>query len=476
MAFADLLPLPPTTLLFLIPVLGLVVSSIHSYLKLRHIPGPFLAHFSYLYVLKVWFSRQQMANYSKINGEFNSRLVRIGPNDLLTDDPAILRQINGARSGYARSTWYDPTRVNPYRRGLFDQTNTAEHERLRSKVAAGYQGKENESIEGDIDGQLLDFMTMISEKYATSPNQDIDSEPKRMDMAEKMQYFTLDSFTKLAYGKPMGFMAADSDLYSYMAILEQSVPAIMLFGEWPILGKIFLNDWVLKLIGPKPTDKKGLGVVMGIAQEVVNERWNDYNEKGGQLKKDMLGAWMKAGLTKDECETEVPFQMVAGSDTTATAMRATFLQLCVNRQAYNRLQQEIDAAIEEKRVSRPVITAEESKRLPYLQAVILEGLRMQTPFTGLLAKEVPPGGDTINGVFIPGGVRIGHNTAGVQLRKDIFGEDADVFRPERWLTRDEAKRSKMVQATELVFGYGRWQCLGKPVAYAEMGKVYFEVS
>ena len=34
---------------------------------------------------------------------------------------------------------------------------------------------------------------------------------------------------------------------------------------------------------------------------------------------------------------------------------------------------------------------------------------------------------------------------------------------------------KMEKIVELVFGYGRWSCMGKNVAYLEMDKVYFEV-
>jgi cytochrome P450 len=190
----------------------------------------------------------------------------------------------------------------------------------------------------------------------------------------------------------------------------------------------------------------------------------------------MLGAFIRHGVTQRECEIEVPFQIVAGSDTTATAIRGTMLHLAATRHAYVRLQQEIDAAVAEGRVSSPV-TAEEGRKLEYLQAVIYEGLRMQIPFSGLIMKEVPPGGDKLeDGRWLPAGTRIAHNTLAVQRRRDIFGEDVDVFRPERWLGVDKERKQLMVQTTELVFGYGRWSCLGKPVAFIELNKVYVEVS
>jgi cytochrome P450 len=92
-------------------------------------------------------------------------------------------------------------------------------------------------------------------------------------------------------------------------------------------------------------------------------------------------------------------------------------------------------------------------------------------------KEVPPGGDTLaDGRFLPGGTRIGQNVLGMQRRRDIYGDDADVFRPERWLGVAPERRQLMAQTVELVFGYGRWGCLGKPVAFLELNKVFVEVS
>lgn len=100
---------------------------------------------------------------------------------------------------------------------------------------------------------------------------------------------------------------------------------------------------------------------------------------------------------------------------------------------------------------------------------------MNAPFTGQCSKEVPAEGDTIDGRFVPGGTRIAQNFWGVIRRLDVFGKDADLFRPERWLEADEATRDNMVRTTELTFGHGRWGCSGKNVAFMELNKVYFEV-
>ena len=114
--------------------------------------------------------------------------------------------------------------------------------------------------------------------------------------------------------------------------------------------------------------------------------------------------------------------------------------------------------------------------MPYLQAVIKEGFRIHNPAAGLVSKDVPPGGDTFNGVFIPGGTKIGYCGWGLFRDKEIWGEDVHAFRPERWLDSPTEQIHNMEATMELVFGYGRWQCLGKNIALIELNKVFVEVS
>lgn len=121
------------------------------------------------------------------------------------------------------------------------------------------------------------------------------------------------------------------------------------------------------------------------------------------------------------------------------------------------------------------ITDTEARKMPYLQAIIKEGLRMWPPGSGLSSKEVPEGGDIINGVFVPGGTQIGYAAFALFRNKEIWDNDADVFRPERWLIDDKERLREMDAVWEFVFGYGRWQCLGKNLAMMELSKVVVEV-
>jgi cytochrome P450 len=141
---------------------------------------------------------------------------------------------------------------------------------------------------------------------------------------------------------------------------------------------------------------------------------------------------------------------------------------------------EFKAALANGKVTRPVIRDAEARALPYLQACVKEGLRMYPPVTGLLAKAVPPEGATIDGKFVKGGTQISWNSWGMQRDKDIYGVDPEIFRPERWLLRDSSDAEKrrvdrMTETVTLVFGYGRFGCLGRGVATMELNKGIIEV-
>lgn len=164
---------------------------------------------------------------------------------------------------------------------------------------------------------------------------------------------------------------------------------------------------------------------------------------------------------------------VAGSDTTSTAVQSTLLAIISNPRVYQALKLDIQLAVSKNLVSLP-IQDKEAKQLPYLQACVLEGLRKFPPLSQLRERMVPPEGDLINGYRIPGGTFIGLNAWGTQLN-EVYGDDPEVFRPERWLTSNTEQLKEMHQTVELIFGHGSTKCLGMPMALMELYKMVFEV-
>ncbi|EDN97121.1 hypothetical protein SS1G_02049 [Sclerotinia sclerotiorum 1980 UF-70] len=171
---------------------------------------------------------------------------------------------------------------------------------------------------------------------------------------------------------------------------------------------------------------------------------------------------------------QIPTTRIAGTDTTATATRAMLLHITTSPTCYTAFQAAIDEGVKNGKISSPITDAE-AKELPYLQAVIKEGLRMFPVIAGLLPKTVPEGGDIISGFEVPGGTDISLCLIAITHSKATFGPDADIFRPERWLEVDDNDKLREMNITaDLVFGSGKWSCSGKKIAMMEMSKVLVE--
>lgn len=93
--------------------------------------------------------------------------------------------------------------------------------------------------------------------------------------------------------------------------------------------------------------------------------------------------------------------ILAGSETTATALSGCMYHLCTNKEALNRLSQEIRSTFR----NDADITSAQCVPLPYLNAVIEETLRIYPPVATHLPRVVPKGGATVAGEFLPEDVR-----------------------------------------------------------------------
>jgi cytochrome P450 len=109
-------------------------------------------------------------------------------------------------------------------------------------------------------------------------------------------------------------------------------------------------------------------------------------------------------MSRDEILSSFSFIIVGGSETSATAMTGMFnhLAMLCNRDVLNRLTREIRTAYK----SEDEINLHSINRmqLPYLDAVINEGLRICHPVPAGLPRMVPAGGDEYAGIWLPEGV------------------------------------------------------------------------
>ena len=111
-----------------------------------------------------------------------------------------------------------------------------------------------------------------------------------------------------------------------------------------------------------------------------------------------------------------------------------------------------------------------------LQAFLRESWRLSPPFLGTFERVITPGADTTipgSQVPLPIGTRVGSNAFIVMRSKEAFGDDAEDFKPQRWLVDDE--EHKRLDASWGVFGRGSRACIGKDIAMMLVTKVIAEV-
>ncbi|KAJ3408404.1 hypothetical protein HDV05_005032 [Chytridiales sp. JEL 0842] len=170
------------------------------------------------------------------------------------------------------------------------------------------------------------------------------------------------------------------------------------------------------------------------------------------------------GWSDEEIVDEIIAIFLAGGETTANAIVFILFELARNSECLARARQEIDAilgrAINE--VGGPVeATWEDIQKLPYLDSVIKESLRLHPPFTNLSGRVV----DAKEGIYICGhhiqqGTMIIPNVLMVHTSPKYW-PNPQVFDPERWTNFTPAP------GTYIPFGDGPHKCVAFKLALLE---------
>jgi len=110
--------------------------------------------------------------------------------------------------------------------------------------------------------------------------------------------------------------------------------------------------------------------------------------------------------------------------------------------------------------------------LPFLAACIRETMRHDPPVVSYLPRLVNTGGIELFGKFVPDGVEVACSPYVISRDPGLYGNDADAFRPERFL--DDPKWAEQVARYEFHFGYGPRRCVGKLLSQVVLAKALFQ--
>lgn len=175
------------------------------------------------------------------------------------------------------------------------------------------------------------------------------------------------------------------------------------------------------------------------------------------------------GFSTPELWGESNLLIIAGSDTTSTAMAATLFYLVRNPAALARATAEVRAAFGsvEDIHQGPALTG-----CTYLRACIDEAMRLSPSVGGLLPREVLAGGMTIDGERVPAGTIVGTPHYAIHHNPAYYPEPF-AYRPERWIADKEGggvgeAEVALAQSAFCPFSIGPRGCIGKGLAYVEM--------
>jgi cytochrome P450 len=182
-------------------------------------------------------------------------------------------------------------------------------------------------------------------------------------------------------------------------------------------------------------------------------------DRGSLGRYDFFDHLIKNGtLTEDALMGNADTLIIAGSETTATALTGLTWYLLNNPSCLRQLTDEIREAFR----CLDDITGDSTAELPYLHGCIEEGLRVFPPLAFGLPRDCP--GAVIDGHFVPEGTVVANENYSMSL-DPRYWVDPMSFRPERWIGEGFAGDDKRAFQP---FSSGPRGCLGVNLAYLEM--------
>lgn len=233
---------------------------------------------------------------------------------------------------------------------------------------------------------------------------------------------------------------------------------------WPITERL------MRVAMPwKASMNDHLNVVDAFARKVTEKRRVEI--ASGEVHRDLLSRFMDARnaqgelLNNDELRDIVLNFVIAGRDTTAQALSWTFYMLLCHPRVEEKLLNEINQFISDEQMHDSAALYEVIKNMKYAHAVFYEVLRLY-PSVPLNQKYA------LNDDIWPDGTKIRKGDyilwcpyAQGRCEK-VWGADAKIFRPERWIT-EEGELRRESQGMWPAFHAGPRVCLGQNLATLE---------
>ncbi|KAL4897955.1 pisatin demethylase [Aspergillus ambiguus] len=435
---------------------------------LRSIPGPAVAKLTDLYRLLLVRSDSAHEHHLRLHKRYGP-FVRLGPNDVSIAYPSVLPILYNARTRYPKSDFYPVTgnvsngKIVPT---IFSTQDEALHEVMRRPIAQVYAMTNLKSFEPLVESTEALFFQKLGR---------LADEGITFDLGTWLHWFATDVIMEITFGKRFGFLEMEEDVDGIIQTVEDRFFYISTIGQMPWLDKLFHKNPVIGFIS-RLFWKPRMSSILRFSLDQIQSRkkeLQDHPEKRDQ-RRDFLTRFLNIQANSPNipdlwvigwCQQNVQ----AGSDSTAITLTAVLYYLLKNPDSMELLLSELENA----NLPSPV-PWDIAHKLPYLDSCIKEALRL-TPALGVpLERVAPPEGIELGGRYFKGGTVLGVSAWVVHQDKGVYGTDAALWRPGRWMEASDEKKKEM-ERTLFAFGGGSRVCIGKNISYLEMYKVIPEL-
>ncbi|KAK3386528.1 cytochrome P450 [Podospora didyma] len=466
-------------------VIALYILSVVVYRRyfhpLSHVPGPFLWSVSSLPILYHQGIRegQLMHELPKLHAVYGP-VVRISPNEVHLSDPENYDIIHNVGTKFYKDPAYYTSMDGPVNAPVILTVISNEVHRVRRSALNPFFSRrstlELEPVVRDKARKLLDLM----EATFSRPGDGV------FNAHHAVRALSVDIITEYAYARCWNQM----DMEDWGADYQDAIRAVQDLFPWmvafPILSTLFgaVPDWINVMIFPPY--KKWLmtfTVIRAAVAEVQKEismgtkppRRTIFHElidpPSSESDDEGDGKKERPKLSDNIIFADAVNVTGAGAETTGSTIGRAIFEVISNPEIYSTLTRELEEALPDPDPNTFSLVALE--KLPYLNGVIKEALRLNPGLPGHLPRVVPPGGAgaTFNGCTLPPGASVSMSAWTLHHNKDAFPHP-ERFDPTRWIDAlSEVHRAR--DRCMIPFGRGSRNCLGQNLALAEL---YYSVA
>jgi cytochrome P450 len=322
----------------------------------------------------------------------------------------------------------------------------------------------------DMEPGILRNVRIFCDKMLDDPKDKTKKWNSARNMSEWCGYLVNDIMGDITFHNNWNMLTSEENR-EVIQTLNQGVGGLIMMGHMPGILKLKLDKMLFR--GATESTYK----YEKLTEEQVSWRF----EQEGKIKeRDIFGSLMNAhdkethrSLTRGELIAEAGLFIIAGSDTTGSAITATLFYLLHNPESYAIVEKEVRETFSnvEDIHSGPLLDACE-----YLHACITEAMRLSPGVGSVLPREAMKGGMTIEGTYFPEGTEIGVAGYAIHHNADYYPEPFE-FRPTRWLLAPKhkggvsAEEVKVANSAFAAFSVGRANCMGQKLAYDEISGI-----